>query len=268
MPGDSNFSLSYCFSLPSLSFLSLSSPYSSYSLLPLLSSSLYPLHFYCYLTLSSIFFHCYLTLSSIFFPSSSSILFLHHPILFPPSVLFISSTRILNIDYDSQEVPKMLDPKDIRDVRNLRAGKLEHYRVKYELPYKGVSIMEVESQQQPPITKKSEKAKLDPVKRRILILGHVASDSGVMVSLQIENGTSWVSYGLDFSAQKTSTYPEVAWCKGLAVVHTAETPTSEATNRYRMEQATELMKYASNRAVEWKDLDLDAIKVCQHIRHD
>jgi hypothetical protein len=156
------------------------------------------------------------------------------------------------MDYDSQEVPKMLDPKDIRDVRNLRAGKVEHHQVKYELPYKGVSI----------------KGKLDPVKRRILILGHVASDSGVMVSLQIENGTSWVSYGLDFSAQKTSTYPEVAWCKGLAVVHTAETPTSEATNRYRMEQATELMKYTSNRAVEWKDLDLDAIKVCQHIRHD
>jgi hypothetical protein len=172
------------------------------------------------------------------------------------------------MDYDSQEVPKMLDPKDIRDVRNLRAGKVEHHQVKYELPYKGVSIMEVESQQQPPITKKGEKDKLDPVKRRILILDHVASDSGVMVSLQIENGTSWVGYGLDFSAQRTSTYPEVAWCKGLAVVHTAETPTSEATNRYRMEQATELMKYASNRAVEWQDLDLDAIKVCQHICHD
>jgi hypothetical protein len=176
------------------------------------------------------------------------------------------------MDYDFQDVPKTLDLEYISDVRNLRARNLEHHRVKYELPYKGVSIMEVESQQKPPqIVKNSEKGKLVPVKRRILILGHVASDSDKMVALQIENGTSWVSYGLECGAEKTSTYAEVAWCNGLAVVHTGETPTSEATIRYRMEQATELMKYVSNEAnkdVEWQYLDLDAIKVCQHIRCD
>jgi hypothetical protein len=168
------------------------------------------------------------------------------------------------MDYDFHEVSKTLDLENIRDVRNLRAGKLERHRVKNELLHKGVLIMEVKSQQKPSrIVKNSEKGKLVTVKRRFLVLGHVTSDSDKMVSLQIKNGTSWVSFGLQ--------YPEVAWCNGLAVVHTGETPTSEATNRYRMEQATELMMYVSNKAnkdVEWQDLDLTAIKVCQRIRHD
>jgi hypothetical protein len=91
-----------------------------------------------------------------------------------------------------------------------------------------------------------------------LILGHVIQNSERMVSLQIENGNSWISHGFEFSAEKSSTHPEVNWCKGLAI----KVPAGEATDEHRIKQAMELMRYAWKKNGEWKDLNEEAMKAC------
>jgi hypothetical protein len=166
------------------------------------------------------------------------------------------------MDLKSQEASETLDCQDIRDVRNLRDRvKGPHRRVNHLL-HKGVLIMEVESQQIKPLAKGSEKGKMFPVNRRILILGHVIQNSEKMVSLQIKNGNSWISHSLEFGVEKPSTSPGVNWCKGLAI----KAPTGEATDEYRMKQAMELMRYAWKKNVEWKDLNQEAMKACCNTR--
>lgn len=158
----------------------------------------------------------------------------------------------------------VVDPRaSIQDVCDLIEGKQDNHRVTNQFFHEGVLILEVVSKE-----KQHRRKGIIEVMRRILILGKVAGPIGEMVAFQIlDNNTSWTSHGMRLTEKKTSYYPDVLWCKGLAMVHTGTGFAREATNKHRVKQVTELMGYACDRDVAWQDLDLRAMKVCRYLYH-
>lgn len=115
----------------------------------------------------------------------------------------------------------------------------------------------------------SNRQRSPEMRRRILILGHTVN-SDEMVALQVKGKTKpWITYGLSFGSEKVSMneihHPAVAWCKGLAMVHTGSSFAYRETKLHRMKQVTELMQFACDNSVVWHDLDFHALKVCTQI---
>jgi hypothetical protein len=157
----------------------------------------------------------------------------------------------------------LADPRRLQDVSKLMGGLLDRHKVTHDFFYEGVLLLEVVSEEK--TLRKGNYKKT----RRILILGN-AVDGGEMVAFQILTSkagkkSSWTSWGTDFNDKKTNKYPEVVWCKGLAMLHTGHGFGRENVEKHRVKMVTELMRYADDMTVAWKSLDFGAIKVSHSI---
>jgi len=165
---------------------------------------------------------------------------------------------------------RLSDPRRLEDVYRLIAGDQEGHKVTNQFYYKGVLILEVVSERDPQLTKmnKNTDSMISEVRRRILILGHTVNNDD-LVALQVKHKSiPWISHGLRFGSKKASKkqihHPKVAWCKGLAMVHTGSSFDHGKTNVHRLEQVTELMQLVCDISVAWHELDLHALEVSQH----
>ena len=165
---------------------------------------------------------------------------------------------------------RLSDPRRLEDVYRLIAGDQEGHKVTNQFYYKGVLILEVVSEYEPQLTKmnKNKNSVISEVRRRILILGHTVNNDD-LVALQIKHKRIlWISHGLRFGSKedpkKQMHHPTVAWCKGLAMVHTGSSFDHGKTNVHRLKQVTELMQLVCDISVAWRELDLHALEVSQH----
>lgn len=170
----------------------------------------------------------------------------------------------------TKPLERLSDPRSLEDVSRLIAGNEEGHKVTNQFYYNGVLILEVVSKPDSRFTRNDKnKSERESEPRRILILGHTV-DSDDLVALQIKHKNKsdpWISHGLRFGSQKVDPkqihHPGVAWCKGLAMVHTGSSFAYGKTKVHRMKQVTELMQLVCDKSVAWRELDFDALKVCR-----